>query len=258
MDKEEYLSIGQFAKLCHIHKKTLFYYDEIGLFKPQKVDENGYRYYSIYQFDKFALISSLKNIGMSLKEIKQYLECDDIQELNTMLFIQQAQIKHKIELLENTREYLNQVIERNQTFMTYLDKGYQIMHCPCCFYETIHQFDPNKKNIVIANYITNGPFLGHAVFPEGSFLYKQTSCSENFIPEGDYLCRYFYGHTAKSKEYIEAMKDYAKENGVVIDDHFYFEINDIFYTRESIESKTDMYYLCLKVMLLQKGVLLDL
>ena len=50
MDKEEYLSIGQFAKLCHIHKKTLFYYDEIGLFKPQKVDENGYRYYSIYQF----------------------------------------------------------------------------------------------------------------------------------------------------------------------------------------------------------------
>ena len=47
----KYFSTGEFAKLCKVHKKTLFHYDEIGLFKPEKVMDNGYRYYSIYQLE---------------------------------------------------------------------------------------------------------------------------------------------------------------------------------------------------------------
>ena len=90
---QEYLTTGQFAALCKVNKKTLFYYDEIGLFCPAVTDSNGYRYYSVFQLDKFALITSLKNLGMELKEIQSYLECEQVEELNAMLLHQQEQIE---------------------------------------------------------------------------------------------------------------------------------------------------------------------
>lgn len=42
-------TIGQFAKMHEINKKTLMWYDEIGLLKPAVVKENGYRYYNYQQ-----------------------------------------------------------------------------------------------------------------------------------------------------------------------------------------------------------------
>ena len=81
----KYFSTGEFAKLCNINKKTLFHYDEIGLFKPEKVLENGYRYYSIYQLEVFNVIYTLKDIGMPLKEIKNFMDKrnpDNIIDIN--------------------------------------------------------------------------------------------------------------------------------------------------------------------------------
>ena len=49
-NKKKLLTIGQFAALHGINKKTLMWYDEIGLFHPSLIHpENGYRYYSYYQ-----------------------------------------------------------------------------------------------------------------------------------------------------------------------------------------------------------------
>ena len=41
------LTTAQFAKLHEVNKRTLHYYDEIGLFHPLTKAENGYRYYDI-------------------------------------------------------------------------------------------------------------------------------------------------------------------------------------------------------------------
>ena len=44
------LSIGEFSKICQVSAKTLRYYDEIGLLRPEEINpENGYRYYSYQQ-----------------------------------------------------------------------------------------------------------------------------------------------------------------------------------------------------------------
>ena len=49
-NKRMLFTIGQFAALHGINKKTLMWYDEIGLFKPVSINaENGYRFYSYYQ-----------------------------------------------------------------------------------------------------------------------------------------------------------------------------------------------------------------
>ena len=76
MDKklDVYFTTGEFAKLFGIKKQTLFHYDEIGLFSPALIKENGYRYYSYRQLYTFTMILTLKNLRMPLKEIKTYLD----------------------------------------------------------------------------------------------------------------------------------------------------------------------------------------
>ncbi|MCT4592963.1 MAG: MerR family transcriptional regulator [Anaeromicrobium sp.] len=72
-------SIGEMSKLHNTSIKTLRYYDEIGLFKPIEVNKNnGYRYYSVEQFEKLNTINYLKFLGIPLKEIKTYLETRNI------------------------------------------------------------------------------------------------------------------------------------------------------------------------------------
>ena len=42
-EKNALFTIGQFAKLHSVNKKTLMWYAEIGLLKPACIKENGYR-----------------------------------------------------------------------------------------------------------------------------------------------------------------------------------------------------------------------
>lgn len=72
--QEKYLTTGEFARICGVEKHVLFHYEEIGLFRPALVLENGYRYYSYHQYDTFAVIRTLKSLGMSLADIRVYLE----------------------------------------------------------------------------------------------------------------------------------------------------------------------------------------
>ena len=67
--KETYLRTAAFAALAGVNKKTLHYYDEIGLFRPAYVNEKGYRFYSPLQLDRLALIVTLKDLGVPLKVI---------------------------------------------------------------------------------------------------------------------------------------------------------------------------------------------
>ena len=51
MDIRNLFTIGEMGGLFRINIRTLRYYDEIGLLKPEVVDERtGYRYYSARQF----------------------------------------------------------------------------------------------------------------------------------------------------------------------------------------------------------------
>ena len=60
---EKLFKITEFAKIAGMNRKTLQYYDEIGLFSPAYVAENGYRYYSLFQLDWLALIAVLRDLG---------------------------------------------------------------------------------------------------------------------------------------------------------------------------------------------------
>ena len=66
------MTTAQFAKLHGLNKRTLHYYDEIGLFSPAFKGENGYRYYDYRQSMEFEYIRILKDLHMSIEEIKEY------------------------------------------------------------------------------------------------------------------------------------------------------------------------------------------
>lgn len=67
--------IGLFSRINHITTKTLRHYDEIGLLKPDHVDYiTGYRYYTSEQLPKLHQILALKQLGLSLNEIKIVME----------------------------------------------------------------------------------------------------------------------------------------------------------------------------------------
>lgn len=62
--------IGEFSKMGMTTIKTLHYYDEIGLLKPEETDRfTNYRLYSTNQLIKLHKIQALRQIGLSIEEI---------------------------------------------------------------------------------------------------------------------------------------------------------------------------------------------
>lgn len=69
------LKIGEFSKLCFVTVKTLRHYERIGLLTPHETDPwTGYRYYDVGQMEQMARIRNLKELGMSLDDIKELFE----------------------------------------------------------------------------------------------------------------------------------------------------------------------------------------
>ncbi len=67
-----FLKTAQFAKICLTTKDTLIHYDRIGVLKPRRVLENGYRLYAAEQFYDFEFLGLLTASGLSLSEIRTY------------------------------------------------------------------------------------------------------------------------------------------------------------------------------------------
>ncbi len=76
MPKPEGLfSIGEIATACGISINTLRFYETKALIKPARIDpESGYRYYSRKNLLRLRAVLSLKDAGLSLPEIKEYLD----------------------------------------------------------------------------------------------------------------------------------------------------------------------------------------
>ncbi|NJI80800.1 MerR family transcriptional regulator [Clostridioides difficile] len=107
---KNYFTTGEFAKICGVNKKTLFHYDDIGLFSPELKKENGYRYYSYHQLSIFNIISSLKEIKMPLKEIKTYIDKRTPNLLIELLEKKTLDINNEIEKLNNIKALMESTI----------------------------------------------------------------------------------------------------------------------------------------------------
>lgn len=111
-----YLTTGEFAALVGVTKHTLFHYDSIGIFSPEIKKENDYRYYHIFQVETFYVITSLKELGMSLKEIKVYLDTRTPERFITLLEKQQEDIDQQLEHLLAMKQLISNKIKVTKDF----------------------------------------------------------------------------------------------------------------------------------------------
>jgi DNA-binding transcriptional MerR regulator len=106
------LTIGKMAQLNNISDQALRLYDRIGLLKPDYVDEQtGYRYYNIKQCARLDMIQYMKELGMSLKQIKEHLDRQDISVIQEVLKRQKKLIDEKIEELNQKQKAVIRSIE---------------------------------------------------------------------------------------------------------------------------------------------------
>jgi len=71
------LTIGDFAQITHLSRKTLRHYHEAGLLEPEQVDAvTGYRYYSTAQVPTAQVIRRFRELGMPVAEVRSVLLAD--------------------------------------------------------------------------------------------------------------------------------------------------------------------------------------
>lgn len=98
--KSKMLKIGDVARLNQVSIDTLRYYDKIGLFPADWVDDNGYRYYWPKNMVNLDLILWLRMDGVGLAQIKEMLKDQSLQYTHAMLTEMEKEIVEKIRKLQ--------------------------------------------------------------------------------------------------------------------------------------------------------------
>lgn len=92
-------TVKEISKITGISVRTLHYYDEIGLLKPTKKSEAGYRLYDDKALESLQQILFFREFDIPLKEIKSVIE-HPILERNQILKVQRKMLLAKKERLE--------------------------------------------------------------------------------------------------------------------------------------------------------------
>lgn len=72
---EELFQIGDVARCCGVDRQTILFYERKGLLTPTAQNESsGYRYYSTEAVTELMQILQLRDAGLSLREIRDYIE----------------------------------------------------------------------------------------------------------------------------------------------------------------------------------------
>lgn len=104
------LVTGEFMQLANVTRNTLIHYDNIGLLKPIKTNARGDRYYHPFQWYTIILIKNYQVAGISLEEIKEFIEGDANDS------IQEAYRKRIEKLREMKKQFNLRYLELRKTY----------------------------------------------------------------------------------------------------------------------------------------------
>ncbi|GAB6991016.1 MerR family transcriptional regulator [Paenibacillus pini] len=105
---KKHWKVGDLAKLTGLTVRTLRYYDQIGLLSPSGQTESGHRLYSESNLSRLHQILSLKELGLSLEEVKSALTCGQISPIE-IVDLQINQIQEQIKMQQKLLDQLRHV-----------------------------------------------------------------------------------------------------------------------------------------------------
>ena len=96
-------TVKEVSQLTGVSVRTLHHYDAIGLLKPTRVTDAGYRLYDEAALGRLQIILLFRELQFPLKEIKGMLDAEYFDPL--------AALEDQIRLLELKREHLDRLID---------------------------------------------------------------------------------------------------------------------------------------------------
>ncbi len=108
------MNIHEAAALSRLSKRTLHHYDDIGLLRPKRQDENGYRDYTETDLKKLEQILLFREMGFSLEDIKALLK-SDTKDQSAMMEKHRTVLLAKRDRLEKILELIGKRIEGEET-----------------------------------------------------------------------------------------------------------------------------------------------
>lgn len=130
--EKEYFSIGEVSKLKKVTIKALRYYHDIGLLVPSYInEENGYRYYTLEQFDVIDIIKACRSLGVSIKELQTIFSNQDPLYLRQFMSEKSLEIKEKIQELEDIHTLLETLANKIEVSQTLIKlEGVEVQYFP--------------------------------------------------------------------------------------------------------------------------------
>lgn len=241
MNEKKLIKISDLARIASINKRTLHYYDEIGLFSPEERDKNGYRYYSPNQIIDLAVILSLKELDMPLKEVIEIIN-GDLDSSKSILQKKLLSVDMKINKLNNVKA----IIERKMAYMDH--KNAAFMHVNRIhaeeemfiriklenkhgFMDLIEKASKLLKNNGANVYLNNEYGTMFDVKKKMNdcntnlydYFYITTSSGDSDFmkPAGDYLSIIYKGDDAHLPSAYQKIITYSKEKHIQLVDYFY-------------------------------------
>lgn len=242
MEKEILLTTSQFAKLHKVNKRTLHYYDNIGLFSPNFKGENNYRYYTTAQSIDFEYILMLKGLNMSIDEIKSYVSNPNPKDFIEIIDNKFLEIENQLFKLKKTKRLLQskkkqlelcdeenikniKIIECEQEKLSIIPYAFETDDFQGAFSYVMKEWGREQCLSEIGSYISiekifNNNFkIYDGLFTSAESVKKNSNTM--IKPKGKYVCGYLQGSWRKLPEFYGKILDYAKENNLELEGYAY-------------------------------------
>ena len=222
MVEKEYYSIGEFSDLFGINIQTLYYYDQIGILKPNaRNPHNGRRQYYFDQIYKLASIRFMRKLDYSIDQIKEFSEITDYKESLEQLRMHSHNMREqwkKLLLIDNIIQQKIHFIEHHMqeldvgsiTIQDFSDRRYFALgsesgeaglyiHDSFYYYPTLVLYRDGKK--FFGAYLDEG-------FDEIEGLAPAENSNEiRTIPSGKYVCAYHKGPYTTIEDTVMRIKN---------------------------------------------------
>lgn len=201
---QNYISIGEMAKMNQTTVTTLRLYDSMGLLKPCYIDENShYRYYDIKQNARFDIIQHMKELGMELREIKDVFDQCDLNLIEDILRKKKEQTRQQLIDMQLKIAAIDRTIEGIDRYRKSPPAG------------TITLEYIQKRKIYVVHVDTN--FYDYNIDTYELILKKLKNNLKEFNIPTIYYCN---AGTIMAQKYFEEQHFYSDEIFIFADDQF--------------------------------------
>lgn len=113
-------TVQKLGKMAGISTRTLRYYDEIGILKPQRINSSGYRIYGQNEIDRLQQILFYRELGIKLETIKDIVTSPTFDGVNALK-------EHQKRLLDR-RDQLDALIANVEKTIFSTEEGVTMMN----------------------------------------------------------------------------------------------------------------------------------